>query len=446
MTLSRFSLLKDRAVEFVKYDYNRYKLPLVFAARVLLWGMLRAGKNERAFKLVSNLYRTGWRGSDKLGIEFASHFFKRTDAGRSLVSSAVDNIQPLTQTKKFFDDPKAMLGGIITVLKSPEGEEKGVILLNYSYYFLLFWKYYDLPAIMEKYNIVLEPSWAGFCELDILAYGMLKHPAFLMVYEERDRRFIDALGLNLVPLNIGPSWFVNHKKFVAPAPDATRDIDIIMVASWARFKRHQYFFKALCELKKRGKFLKVTLVGYPADLQQADIRALAAKLDVEDMITIYEWIPPSEVAALLQRSKINIVWSKFEGNNRAIIEGMFCDTPAILREGHNYGEHYDFINPMTGRFANEENLADTILEMIASHDTFSPRKYVMENRSCVSATTIMNSVVRDHEIKAGRPWSTDMVVKVNELHGMNYLDEGVGARFAADYEWLAQHLVPSARR
>ncbi|HVK99997.1 MAG TPA: glycosyltransferase [Dongiaceae bacterium] len=440
MSTSSFSLFKDRLMEAIKYDYNHLKLPPVLLARVFLRALILAGKNELAFKIASNLYRTGWAGSDRLGRDFALHFFKRTNIGQELVRNAITNIQPLPQTQKFFSKPEEMLNGIISVLKSPNGQEKGALLLNYSYYFLLFMKHYDVNAIMERYNIILEPSWAGFCEMDILAYGQLSHPAYLMVYEDRDRRFIDSLNLSLITLPIGPSWFVNHNKFVAPDSNVKRDIDVIMVASWARFKRHRHFFKGLAELKSRGQKLNIVLVGYPVDLQQSEIRALAAQHGVEDMLTIYEWIQPSEVAALLQRSKINIIWSKFEGNNRAIIEGMFSGTPAILREGHNYGEHYDFINDATGCFANERNLADTILKMVQSPNQFSPRKYVMENRNCESATQIMNRIMRENELKAGRPWTTDLAVKVNELHGMHYLHEEDKNRFDEDYAALAEYI------
>lgn len=128
--------------------------------------------------------------------------------------------------------------------------------------------------------------------MDILVYGQLSNRVYLMVYEERDWRFIDALDLSLARLPIGPSWFVNHNKFLAPDASIKRDIDVIMVASWALFKRHRHFFRGLSELKNRGQSLRVVLVGYPVDLQQEDIRALAASHGIEDVLTIYEWIQP----------------------------------------------------------------------------------------------------------------------------------------------------------
>lgn len=440
MSTSPLSLFKDRLMEAIKYDYNHWKLPPVLLARAFLQALIYAGKYETALKMVSNLYRTGWAGSDRLGVDFARHLFNETAAGEELVAKSIASVQPLPQTQKFFADPLKMLGGILIVLKSASENEKGVVLLKYSYYFALLPRLFDLGAILQRYNLILEPSWAGFFELDILAYGQLPEPVYLMVYEKRDKHFIDSLEMNLITVDVGPSWFVNYENFVAPETGSIRDIDIIMVASWAKFKRHRYFFKALAELKARGVHLNVALVGYPADMKKDDIQQLAALHNVDDMLTIYEWIPPSEVASLFQRSKLNIVWSRFEGNNRAIIEGMFCDVPALLREGHNYGEHYDYINPMTGRFANDKNLADSIVNMLSEGHRYSPRKYVMENRNCVSATNIMNKVIQERELQAGRDWTRDLAVKVNELHGMAYLNSEAGQAFEVDYDWLAKQV------
>ncbi len=444
MNVSRVTLLKDRLIEAIKYDLNFIKYPMVFVARLVTAMFILLGQHDKAFKIASNVYRTGWAGSYSLGLWIARYYFlKYPEKGRVLADNMVKEIPVLDRTKKFFDDPRTMLNGIVNVLKSPQGEEKGVLLLNYSYYFPLFLKFYDLNSMSQKYNIILEPSWAGFCELNILAYSLLDSPVFLQTYEERDQHFINELSINLIPINIGPSWFVNHENFIAPEKGTERDIDIIMVAGWAKFKRHHQFFKALKKLKKKGIKPKVTLVGYPTDMTQDNIRDLMVFHDVSDLITIYEWIEPSEVAALFKRAKINILWSKFEGNNRAIIEGMFSDTPLILREGHNYGQHYDFVNEQTGHFANEDNLAEVIKQML--ENTYSPRAYVMENRNCISATKIMTKSIKRFELDNGRPWTKDLDVKINELHSMNYLDQACHKKFEQDYQQLEKYLLTNEK-
>lgn len=415
----------DKSVEFMKYDHNDKKYGLVLLIQVIIKVLGLMGKHSKAFRITSILFRTGWAGSDKVGFAVAKDYFMtRPDIGQAIADKFIHEQQPLAHTEKFFTDPSEMLDGIITVLKAPVVEEKGALLIKYSYYFPLFIKYFDVEAVAQHYNIILEPSWAGFCEENILIFTQYNFPIYIQVYEVRDKTFIEQLQSNLTPINVGPSWFIDHTRFVTNAAHEERDIDIIIVAAWAKYKRHEAFFQALARHKDATAHRKfnIVCVGYPGDLTQDDIKRFAHAAGLGDQVTIYEWITPEEVSALQQRSKVNLLWSKFEGNNRAIIEGMFCDTPVILREGHNYGEKYDFINPQTGHFANETNLYQTLLAMLDNRADYHPRQYVLENRNCIRATEIMSQCIKANELQKKRPWTQELTVKVNNLHGMSYLE------------------------
>jgi glycosyltransferase involved in cell wall biosynthesis len=425
----RINLLLNRLIEFIKYDYNHLKYPLVLASYVGVVVLQKANRHSLAFKVASNIYRTGWAGSDKFGANMARYYFKlKPQLGREISRKFINELPPLVNTQKFFKQPEEMLNGIITVLKKPQGEEKGALIINYSYYFPLFLRFFDVEKIAQSFNIILEPSWAGFCEENILAYTLVKAPIFLQVYEKRDKYFIEQLDSNLIPIEVGPSWFINHNNFVPP-DKGERDIDILMVAAWAKFKRHAAFFKAISPLVKSRPSLKITLVGYPVDMNKDQIVELAALNGIERNIEIFEWITPQEVSELQKRAKVNVLWSKFEGNNRAIIEGMFCGTPVIMRKGHNYGEQYDFINPLTGYFADENNFKEIYEKIISHRNEMDPNLYVMQNRNCKVGTEIMGDVIKDYEATHDRPWHTNLDIKVNDLHGMTYLEKD-----AADYE------------
>ena len=239
---------------------------------------------------------------------------------------------------------------------------------------------------------------------------------------------------------MGPSWFINHNNFVPPT-SGERDIDLLMVAAWAKFKRHGAFFKAITPLVKSNPRLKIVLVGYPVDMSKEQILELASLHNVEKNIEIFEWITPQEVSALQKRAKVNVLWSKFEGNNRAIIEGMFCGTPVIMRKGHNYGEEYDFINPQTGYFADEDNFETVYRTIISRASEMSPNLYVMQNRNCQVGTRIMSDVIKSYELAQGRPWHCDLDIKVNDLHGMTYLERDE-AFYANSYMALKDCIYP----
>lgn len=431
---------KDRVIEFIKYDFNHLKYPLVLAARLLSWCCRLNGKHAKAFNIASNVYRTGWAGSYEFGLRYARYYFFENKAlGASITQSYIDDIQPLVNTQKFFDEPLAMLNGVVTVLKAPEGLEKGTLIIKYSYYFPLFIRLYDIKKVSDKFHIILEPSWAGYCDLNILSYLQFDFPVFVQAYEQRDKQFLSELNANIVPMDVGPSWFINHQNFQSPSVDSNRDIDIIMVAAWAKYKRHSQFFEAIKPLLARKPDLKICLIGYPVDETKAYIESVVDAAGFSDNVIIEEWITPEEVAAYQRRAKVNVLWSKFEGNNRAIIEGMFSDTPVIMREGHNYGEHYDFINEETGSFALEDTLCEKIERIIIDNGvSFSPRRYVMENRNCIAATKIMGQSIAswENQFANNQAWRSDLAVKVNELHGMKYLDAD-SHDFSDSYKFLA---------
>ncbi len=429
--------IKNKIIEIVKFDYQQLKFPLVWLMRLRAAWLNAQGKHVQAFDVLSSTFATGWAGSFAPICNHAKALYSDNEDKKQLREKIhrefIDSVEPLSISEKFFTDPSLLLEAIFIVIKPYKENEKGVLLLNYSYYFALLPKFFDLKAVTERYFIVLEPSWAGFFDKGILLYSDIEDEVFVMTYEDRDRKLLDTINNNITPVDIGPSWWVDHRMF-QPEEGVERDIDIIMVAAWEAYKRHREFFLALAKLRKQGHKYKVVLCGYGGELDY--IKGQAEKIGVADQITYHTKIPPQEVAKLLNRSKVNVLWSRFEGNNRAIIEGMFCDTPCILRKGHNYGQQYDYINPKTGVFAAEHELASTLKHIIENYDTFSPREYVMENRCCIKATEILNNDIKQVALKRGMPWTEDLRIKVNALDGMTYFDEGDSEYFKDDYAYL----------
>src|SRR5213078_1833422 len=109
---------------------------------------------------------------------------------------------------------------------------------------------------------------------------------------------------------------------------------------WAKFKRHHRFLAALARLRARGERLRAILVGYPLDFPLDHVRRLVRYYGVADQVELYERLPAADVNELFNRARVNVLWSRREGFNRSIIEGMFAGVPAILREGFNYGHRY----------------------------------------------------------------------------------------------------------
>ena len=425
-------LLKSRFFEWMQFDAVIVRKLAALAGMIVGTFLHRTNRRFPAFRVYGAVHRSGCSHLASRVIE------ERLRADRGFLAvyrEHVDSLQPTTRTARFFQDPTRLLGSLAIVVKAATPDEKGVIIILYSYAFPLFAKLFDVPAIAKRYHIVLEPSWAGYCDLDILCYTQYDFPVFVQGYERRDEAFVGNTSANLVMIPTGNNWWADHRLF-KPIPGISKDIDIVMIAGWGAYKRHAQLFAALGTLRRKHITPKVLLMGYDLGLTKNDILGLAKFYGVDDQIEWHENLSRDQVNFHLNRAKVNILWSRKEGQNRAVIEGMLAGVPCIMREGHNYGDHYAFINGRTGCFSTEANLPETIARMIDTHETYSPREWVMANMSCQRATQVVGEAVGRLARTRGESFSGELAVKLNGLDSQSYWDDESGARFADDYAIL----------
>ncbi len=436
----RRELLKIRLKEHFSFDSFVARKMIAFLGLVAGSILSVCRRSARAFRLFSIIHRAAYSGLVSKVVERWVRARVRT--GRDgkkpftpVCQAYLEGLSSTPATARFHENPARLLGTRALVLKSPAENEKGVILIDYTFALSLFAKKFDVSRIAQNYYFVLEPTWCGYCDLDILCYSQFPFPVFVQTPESRDARFLEAIGSNLIPLSVGGNWWVDHRVY-RPLPGVTKDVDVIMVACWGRYKRHYKVFQALARLRARGERLKTVLVGYNADYTLDDILRQARYYGVEDQLEIYEELSPEEVNCQLNRAKVSILWSRKEGFNRAIIEGMFAGVPCILRADHNYGHHYEYINPQTGCFATERDLPDRLLDVIKNNQTFKPRDWVLANLSCQKATEALEGAIREVATAAGENWTRGLALKVCYLNTMRYWDDSTADRFAADYDFL----------
>jgi glycosyltransferase involved in cell wall biosynthesis len=445
----QLALARAAILEWLLFDARMARAAIAAGLSIAAFAAWVGGRFRRAIDLVMTLDRGAFPGPLPLVLRRAlaadqpddSAWLRR--ARIRVISHCREQmiaLQPQPQTARFYSQPDALLGPLVMVLKTATGGEKGVLVLLYSHVLPLFGRLFDLEQVLRRYHLVLEPSWSGYCNADVLCYRGFDDVVFVQAYEPRDRELIDSLTSNLVSVPTSNNWWVDHRVFV-PISRATRDIDVIMIAGWAPYKRHARFFAGLRTLRRRGTRLRVALVGYSLGMSLADLQSLAAHFDVDDQIEWHEGLTQPEVNVLLNRSKVNVIWSRKEGVNRAIVEGMFAGVPCVVRAGFNYGHRYPYINEATGRFADESELPDCLAWMTDNYQRFDPRPWVMEHMSCQRSTAIVEDAVRGH---AEGPWSGPLAVKVNGLHGMHYWDDADATRFAEDYRFLRSAIKPDS--
>jgi glycosyltransferase involved in cell wall biosynthesis len=438
-----WEMLTARLREAAEYDSRVAKALTGLAGLAAGGALYLSGFRARGFRTLAKLHRSAyarWSGAaaERL-VRSAARAAAAPAGAHPLLAVYRDHVERprLTpQTAPWAATPALQLRSSVIVVKPARADEKGVLIVNYNYAFPLFAHGFDVTAVARRYHIVLEPSWCGACDLDLLCYARYPFPVFVQAYEPRDAEFLARSGTNLIPIGTSNNWWVDHRLF-APRPDVPKDADVVMVAAWADFKRHHRFFAALARLRRSGARLKAILVGYPGGRSKADVCRQASYYGVADQLEVYENVRPAEVVRHVARAKVNVLWSRKEGWNRALIEAMFAGVPCLLRDGHNYGYRYPYVNPQTGLYATEGDLPAKLLWMVENYRRFAPREWVLEHMSPQHATARVADAVRATAERRGEPWTAGLSVKVNRLNSMGYWDDADAGRFDADYAFLA---------
>lgn len=440
--MSKLTTYKIRIKEFIFYDSPYFKFILAWGGICAAKLLLILKKEGLAFSILGTAHRAKLSNSASTYIERLMHDVihasGNTDSAsrlKQLISNYPYDMSVAGNLTRYTEDPKKLLRGNILVLKSPNTNEKGVLYLYYSYIYPLFLRLFDVKEIEESYHIVVEPSWTGYCDLNLLCLTTLKHDVVVGSIEPYDSNFIKNIESNLTTAEFSGNTWVDPNKF-HPLDNCDKEYDVIYIASWGTYKRHWAFFQALNKLKQQGKILKVVLVGYSIDLTSKDIQALANECGVLDQITIFENINAEKVNELLNKSKINLLWSRREGVNRAIIEGMAANVPCVVRAGFNYGHNYHYINEKTGQFADEQSLPLVLMEMLDNLARFSPRAYVVDKMTPEVSTQTINKKLKEVSNRQGQNWTQDIVVRESTLGGLTYKDSNDWQRFENDYVYL----------
>jgi glycosyltransferase involved in cell wall biosynthesis len=437
----RFSIVRAAIAERLRYDLGPLRevvAQAVYVAAMVLIRTRRRSRQAQGFRLLMRLQTAAF--SRRLDRRIADHIRKATNrekAGQptglwASYAAVVDAAVRALSASGL--EARRYVGTRLLVIKAARPGERGVLVVDYSSIFPLLAGLFDLHAIAERYTMVLEPSWAGTCAPEVLVFSQLSQLVFVQTIEPRDHEFLHGIGTNLRVVPLAANWWVDP----GPPPPATqsRDIDLIMVASWADMKRHWRVFRVLSRLRRQGRSLKVVLVGYAYGRTKQDIERLAEYFGIDDRVEAFEQISQEEVQGLLLRSKIHVLWSRRECANRAVIEAMIANVPSIVRDGLTFGFKYPYVNDQTGRFVPEHELEHAIMDMLGRRDRYSPHEWVRKNMSTQKATAILEDHLRAAAMAAGEPWTEGLVAKTSALGSQRYLNAADREKFLADYAFL----------
>lgn len=291
------------------------------------------------------------------------------------------------------------------ILKPPlPAGERGVIFSVFEYNWLKLLDSVD-ASFFETYDLVLATSWFP-TDYTVLAEVLERtdRPIYIQSCNLLEREKLNAFHPRIRCLDSLPcDWL--HPDYFDPKPFHDRSIDILVVSSWAPFKRHWHFFRILRDLPTS---LKVVCVGLPdGNHQLLTLKKLADRFGVGDRIDFRERVPIDEVAALQCDSKSAAVFSLREGCCVAGAEALMAGAPlAMLADAYVGSAAY--INERTGLLLKWGREAAQLLGLIEHGSGLTPRAWAVDNISCFRTTASLNELLKQEALKRGENWTEDL--------------------------------------
>lgn len=339
------------------------------------------------------------------------------------------------------DDPERQ--GDLIVLKAYDEStgERGVLMLMYSEAMRAMVAMYDLGALASRYMFVLEPSSWGYQDVRFLFYLGSDLDVLIQSPRRADFKFVESLQTNLAAVAVGAGEWVDPDVFRPREPGNEAKYDVVMVSAWDPLKRHEVFFQAAAQRKRKGeRALRFALIGYQMGWTREPVEKLLRQYDLERDCDIYEMIPHAQVARIIADSNVSLLLSHREGANRAIYESMFCGTPIVVYR-HQCGINLDHVNDCTGLLADDDELGAAIDYVLDHREAFDPRQWALENAGYRNATQTINAALRQMSERRGLAWTKDIVAKKSAPE-LRYAQPGAYKIFAEEYERLKEYLLP----
>jgi glycosyltransferase involved in cell wall biosynthesis len=175
---------------------------------------------------------------------------------------------------------------------------------------------------------------------------------------------------HVIPLGITPT--------IIPVQPSVRDIDVLGVGSLIPLKQYHLFIEAVYLLRKDLPDIKAVICG--KGVEEFSLRALIAKYDLETNVELTGELAHDEIVRTMNRSKVFLHPSNYEGLSVACIEAL-----------HNGCQVISFIQPMSHPI-DHWSIADTKEKMYILVKTIL-------NDPAIDYTPVLPFTTRDSVIK-----------------------------------------------
>lgn len=365
--------------------------------------------------------------------EVLAHF-PRTAVAFGFIKHAID-LSEKTNKVSYPEEKVITLKYCIIIKPFVSNNEKGFLLISFENQLQAILDHGELEVMQERYHLIFIPSWTGLYSPVIfeLVKRSVGHSLFVLPVHEHERDLVNGLGQNCIPLPFNAASWVNQEFFNSEA-NLTRDIDCLMVANFASFKRHWLLFKAL---KGLPESVSALCVGVPIGSRSAEsIRREAEDYGVSDRVSIVENPSQEDLRLYFQRAKVFCAMSYREGSFIAVAEALMSGTPVVMFKNAHIGTK-SLISPEVGALVGSiSDLRDRIIEFMNFEEHGKVRYIARQSISAQANCQKLNDLLANWSLENGHQWTKDIEPFYSMRLSFYYFDENGKERLRNDYQFF----------
>lgn len=299
---------------------------------------------------------------------------------------------------------RALTTSLLLKEPGPNGE-KGVLYCSFEFNWMKLLVNHDARRFFQDYLLVGASSYSpGDHAVLANLCGLSDDPMFIGISNHSDLDQYRLFAPDIYPLPIMACDWIDADDY-QPLPHRDRTIDIVMVAHFARLKRHWLLFEALRNMRAD---LRVTLIGRNCDGRtERTIREEARAFGVRQELTILTNVEIDEVIRHVCNAKVALMLSKREGSCVSVTEALFANTPVVIMDDAHIGSGA-YINSQTGRVATRATLPKILSDFIEIPGLCTPRPWALDNISARITSRKLNNILRQYCQRKGQPWTRDI--------------------------------------
>ncbi len=311
-------------------------------------------------------------------------------------------VAQLPQTLPEVKLPKSAIIKAPVVSDDSSNFEKGILIVGFEHELERLLESVNFDWVCDHYDVLFLPTWQPFYSEALMRFIKKRPESFVLLPSSQGCYFSAVQNPKLgrtLPFHAS-SW-VDGSIF----PTMEKDIDILMVANFATYKRHYLLFEALQTLPDS---LRVVLVGRRLEDRTAEVLlAEAESYGVRDKFELIESPSNDKVREYLCRAKLVLGLSAREGSYVSLAESLFAGTPVAVYSNAVVGTK-NYVNPETGFLLQPDRpLANQILKCLELVSTLDPKRWALSNIDTTFNVKRMNIILKAEALRNKKPWTQD---------------------------------------